>query len=266
MNGESEQGRFQQRWYLYRQLVRRDIEQRYKATAGGMVWAIIQPIIMIGIYVLVFGLIFQPKWPSVASSWDYVLILFLGKIPYLLVTESMSMAAASMHGHVNLVKKTLFPLRIIPLVVIGSCAYHAVIAVLVWVLFYLFIKQDVSWGVILLPLIWLPLILFCVGVCWMLAIFGAYFRDVNQFVASFNIALMFLSPIFYPAASAPGALKIIMNINPLSYAIEASRNLLLWPEHFSWSGYPIQLLASLLCAGAGLMFFNRMRPGLADVL
>lgn len=255
-----------QRLYLLRQLIRRDVERRYKATVGGMAWTVLQPLVMIGIYTVVFGLIFKPKWPTVESSWDYVLILFLGKIPYMFVTESLARSAASIHGHVNLVKKAVFPLNLLPGVSVGGSLYHAFIALMVWVVFFLIIKRDVPYEILLLPVLWLPILLFCLGGCWILAALGAYFRDTEQVVGSFNIALMFLSPIFYPASSAPGPLKIVMSINPLSYAIESARALLLWPEHFAWSGFVVQMTLAICFAAFGLAVFNRLRPGFADAV
>ncbi|BDU15466.1 ABC transporter permease [Lysobacter auxotrophicus] len=255
-----------QRFYLFRQLVKRDIERRYKATFGGMAWAILQPLLMIGIYTIVFGLIFKPRWPAVESPWDYVLILFLGKVPYLFVTESMAMATASMRGHINLVKKAVFPLNLLPGVSLGSSMYHSLIALAVWVVFFVAIKGAVPWAIIALPLLWLPLILFCMGACWVLAALGAYFRDTDQVVGTINIALMFLSPIFYPSSSVPHALKLVMMINPLTHAIEWSRAALLWPAHLDLTLYPLLLAISAVFAVGSLFFFNRLRPGFADVL
>lgn len=258
--------RYAQLYYLYSQMVRRDIERRYKATAGGMLWAIVQPVLMIGIYTVVFGLIFQPRWPAVQSSWDYVLILFLGKIPYLFVTEAFAAATVSMRSHANLVKKAVFPLKLLPGVAVGSSAYHAMIATCVWMAFYVVIKGGVPWAALLLPIIWLPTILFCLGACWLLSAFGAYFRDTDQIVGTFNIALMFLSPIFYPLTSVPPALRQVMVFNPLSHAIETSRALMLWPDKLDLSTYPIYLAAGFLFMLLGYVFFNRMRSGFADAI
>lgn len=258
--------RYSQLYYLYSQMVRRDIERRYKATAGGLLWAIIQPVMMIGIYTVVFGLIFQPRWPSVASSWDYVLILFLGKIPYLFLTESFASAASSMRSHANLVKKAVFPLAILPGVSLGSAAYHAMIALLVWVVFHIFIKGEIPFSVVLLPLIWLPLMMVTLGVSWFLAALGAYFRDTDQVVGTFNVALMFLSPIFYPMASVPPVLRQVMELNPLSYAIESSRALLLWPDKLDLIHYPLHLFIAAVVMTLGFLFFRRMRSGFADAI
>lgn len=259
-------GRYSQLYYLYSQMVRRDIERRYKSTIGGMLWAIIQPVMMIGIYTVVFGLIFQPRWPSVASPWDYVLILFLGKIPYLFITESFASAASSMRSHSNLVKKAVFPLAILPGVSLGSAAYHAMIALAVWVVFYICIKGALPFAVVLLPLVWLPLVMITLGLCWFLSALGAYFRDTDQIVGTFNIALMFLSPIFYPMTSVPPVLRQVMQFNPLSYAIESSRALLLWPEKLDLVHYPLHLTIAAVVMTLGFLFFRRMRSGFADAI
>lgn len=255
-----------QRRFLFTQLVRRDIERRYKATAGGMFWAVAQPLLMIGIYTLVFGVIFRPRWPSTTSPWDYVLILFLGKIPYLFASETLSQSSNAIAGHANLVKRAVFPLQLLPGVSLASSLYHASIALLIWCGLFVAVRGELPLAAPLLVVVWAPLMLFVLAAGWFVAALGAYFRDTVQIVAFANLALMFLSPIFYPVDSAPGLMGRLMLFNPLTFAIEQSRAILLFDGSLDVSGLAVQSAIAAVVAVAALRFFKRVRPGFADAI
>jgi lipopolysaccharide transport system permease protein len=260
------QDRIRQFTFVFSQLVRRDVERRYRGTAAGLAWAVIHPLTMIAIYTVIFGMVFKPRWPEVESTWDYVLILFLGKIPFLFMTEALARSSGTIHAHVNLVKRSAFSLGMLPMVGMGTGLFNAVIAMIIWVVFHIAIKGSFPTGILVIPVLWLPMVLFCLGACWVVAALGAYFRDTEQVVGSFNIALMFLSPIFYPSESLPQMMRNVLQWNPLTFAIEASRGAALWGFGVDWENYFMQLAASVFVAVLGYLFFRRVRPGFADVV
>lgn len=258
--------RIRQFTFVFGQLVRRDIERRYRGTAAGLLWAVIHPLTMIAIYTVIFGMVFKPRWPAVESTWDYVLILFLGKIPFLFMTEALARSSGTIHAHVNLVKRSAFSLEMLPMVGMGTGLFNAMIAMAVWIVFFLSLRGGLPAGLLMIPVLWFPMVLFCLGACWVVAALGAYFRDTEQVVGSFNIALMFLSPIFYPSDSLPEVMRAVLQWNPLTFAIESSRGVALWGFGVDWYGYSIQLLTAACVALLGYVFFKRVRPGFADVV
>jgi len=253
-------------WFVYTQLLRRDVERRYRGTVAGWTWAVLQPLMMIAIYTLVFGFVFRPRWPGADSAWDYVLILFLGKIPFLLATECFARAAVAIHGHSNLVQKSSLNLDLLPAIGLGTGIFNAVIAVMIWSVTFFLIRGEVPWLMPALVMIWLPVIVFTMGVAWIVAAFGAYFKDTEQIVASLNIALMFLSPIFYPSDSLPELFQGLLALNPLTYAIEEARSLLLFDGRFYIGTWLVHMAVALAVFFAGWVFFRRVRPGFADVV
>src|SRR5690606_8890246 len=118
----------------------------------------------------------------------------------------------------------------------------------------------------MLPAIMIPLLLFCTGISWWLASLGVFFRDVGQFTSVLVTALMFLSPIFYPAAALPEPFSTLIYLNPLSIAIEQTREVLFFgvaPSLTQWLGF---CAVGFGAAWMGFTWFQKTRKGFADVI
>jgi len=255
-----------QSWFLFDELLRRDISHRYRGSLGGFAWALAQPLFMLAIYTVVFGFIFKPRWPGMQTGWDYVVVLFLGKIPYIFTQESIGRAPVLIVSHANYVKRLRFPLHLLPLVAVASAFFYAMVAYVIWIAFYVAIRHEFSLLVFVAPLLYLPLALFALGGCWFLASMGTYFKDTLQVVQPVVFGLMFMSPIFYPMAAVPPRLAHLMRLNPLTYPIEELRGLLLFGEPFHANQYLAQACAGLAVALLGYAWFQRTRSGFADVV
>lgn len=253
-------------YFVTGQMVQRDIAQRYRGSVGGLFWAMVQPLMMLGVYTVVFGAILKVKWPGINSALEYSLILFLGLVPYMFVSESISRAPSLIISNVNLVKKVVFPLQILPVMSAATSAVHSGIALLVWGGFYFCVTGSLPWVIFVMPIIWIPLIFVTLGVCWAFASIGAYFRDLIHAVGPITLALMFLSPIFYSYQMAPASLRPILQANPLGFAIESARKMVFqntWP---TVGDYMMQVAIGITCAAAGLALFFGTRDGFVDTV
>lgn len=253
--------------YLLRQLVRRDIQSKHKGTLGGGVWLVAQPLLMLAIYTLVFGLVFQPKWSGAGSIWDFSLILFLGKIPYIYVLETVGRAPSLIVANANYVKRTQFPLEILVLMSQATALFVALVSLLVWFLFYAVIKGGLpNPASLLLPLIYLPMCLAVTGLSYLLSSLGAYFKDVGQIVQPVLFSMMFLSPVFYPISESPGWMRTFLRANPMSQAIEQSRSVLYFAQAMDWAWWAVHMLGGLMVLALGYLWFRKTRGGFAEVL
>lgn len=120
--------------------------------------------------------------------------------------------------------------------------------------------------VVLLPLILMPLILFTVGLTWGLAALGVYLRDIKQAVGIIVMAMMFMSPIFYPASAFPESYRVLFYMNPLTFIIEQTRGVLLWGHLPDWQGLCVYYVVSVVVMWLGFFCFQKTRRGFADVL
>jgi lipopolysaccharide transport system permease protein len=164
------------------------------------------------------------------------------------------------------VKKVVFPLQVLPVVTVGASLFNFVIAVAIMLAAALLLSVPLSWKGLWLPVIVLPVPLLALGLSWGLAALGVYMRDIGQVIGLTTTAMMFLSPLFYPASSVPKHLAPVLLANPITIPIEQARAVLL----FGRSPDPVALglywIAAVAVAFVGYWFFQRTRRGFADVL
>lgn len=252
-------------------MVKREVIGRYRGSFLGILWAFVNPILMLAIYTFVFGVVFKIRLdPQSTDIYDdkfaFALLLFTGLILFNLFSECLSRSPGLVLANVNYVKKVIFPLEILPLVSLGSALFHAGISFLVLFTFMLVIDHPIHWTLIFLPIILLPLLLLILGLSWMLASIGVYVRDIGQFIGLILTMLLFLSPIFYPASALPESVRDYLFLNPLSFVIEQARAVTLYGQLPDWSGLVVYYMLASIVAWAGLIWFMKTRKGFADVL
>jgi len=245
----------------------RDVAARYRGSLMGVFWALLLPLLMLALYSFVFSTVFQVRWGTgEESKAEFTLALFLGLIAFNFFAECMSKAPSSMQSNVTYLTKVIFPVEIIPVVVVLSATMHAAVAFFVWLLGHVVFLGSIHISALYFPLILIPFLLFTFGVTWFLASLGVYLRDLNQVIGVITTALMFLSPIFFPVKSFPENFRFLLYVNPLTPVIEQSRNALLW-------GVPPDLLilgfywvVTAVFAFLGFVWFQKTKAGFADVI
>lgn len=183
-----------------------------------------------------------------------------------LFAECANRAPGLILGNANYVKKVVFPLEILPAIGLCSALFHAGISLVVLLTVQLLVAGSLVWTVLLFPLVLLPLIFTTIGFAWLFAGLGVYLRDIGQIVGVFTTALMFVSPVFFPASALPEKFQILMQLNPLTYIIEEGRNTLIFgnvPDAGAWLR---NLFVGFVIAWLGFAWFQKVRKGFADVL
>jgi len=249
------------------QMTKREVIGRYRGSVLGIAWSFFNPLIMLAVYTLVFSTVFQAKWHTGSTSkTEFALVLFIGMIVHGVLAESLINSPSLMLRHVSYVKKVVFPLEILPWVTLGSTLFHTLISIVVWSLFYMLVNVSFQWTAIFVPLVFLPLILFSLGISWMLASLGVYIRDIAQMTGVLTTILLFMSPVFYPASRLPEPYQTIIYLNPLTFVIEQARDVLMWGNMPNWTGLLIATVLSVLVAWLGFFWFQKTRKGFSDVL
>ncbi len=250
------------------QMTKREVVGRYRGSVLGLFWSFFQPIFMLAIYTFVFSVVFQAKWGQghSESKTEFAIILFTGLIVFNLFSEVINRAPNLILSNVNYVKRVVFPLEILPVVAVGSALFHAMISVLVLLAFHALVTHSLPVTAVLLPVVLFPLLLMTLGGTWILASLGVFLRDVGQTISILTTALMFVSPIFFPASALPEQLRSYLFLNPLTFIIEQARGVLIWGNIPDWQGLGIHLLIDMAIAWFGLFWFQKTRKGFADVL
>lgn len=253
---------------LIGQMTRREVVGRYKGSMMGLAWSFLNPLLMLVIYTFVFRVIFKARWGGASneSRVDFAVILFVGMIIHALFAECVNRAPGLVISNVNYVKKVVFPVEILVPVALGSALFHAAASLLVLIVVIAVTGGTLHPQLLLTPVLLLPIMLIALGVSWFLASLGVFLRDVSQITAVLTTALMFLSPVFYPLSAMPKRFQGLIKLNPLTVAIEQTRDAVIWGRNPDWLSYGTYLLVGLLVAWLGFWWFQRTRRGFADVL
>jgi len=248
-------------------LIEREVVGRYRGSIMGIFWSFFNPVLMLAVYTFVFSVVFKARWSGGSDSKsEFALVLFAGLIVFNLFSECVNRAPGFILSNVNYVKKVVFPLEILPGVALGSAMFHALISLSVWLIAYVIAFGQPHLTVLLLPLVILPLLLFIMGLTWLLASLGVYLRDISQFIAIAVTALMFLSPLFYPVTALPEKYRYLLLLNPLTPAIEQARDVLYWGRVPDLVDFSVYLGGAALIAWLGFAWFQKTRKGFADVV
>ena len=257
--------------WRYRQLilslVHREVVGRYRGSFLGILWSLFNPIFMLAVYTFVFSVIFKARWSTGSESkTEFALVLFAGLIIFNLFAECINRAPALIQANTNYVKKVVFPLEILPLVVFGAAFFHAIISFFVWLVFSFFVFGMPHATSLLFPVVLVPLTLLILGLSWFLASLGVFLRDITQVVGIITTTLMFLTPIFYPIAAIPEKYHPLIYSNPLAFIIEQARGLLIFGLSPDWLNVMLLTLLTLVFTLCGFAWFQKTRKGFADVL
>ncbi|HCK81552.1 MAG TPA: ABC transporter permease [Candidatus Competibacteraceae bacterium] len=253
---------------LFVKLLRRDFAERYRGSYLGVLWSLLLPLLSLLVFTFFFGVIFKMRWAgrSEGSLGELALILFVGMALYSFLAECLGRAPGLIMAHSNYVKNVIFPLEMLPAVMVASGLLTLAATFVVILLLQMALGGGWHWTVLLLPVAVLPLVLFVLGFSWFLASLGVYMRDIQQLIAPLVQLFMFLSPVFYPMAALPEPLRPWLQLNPLASVIEQSRGIILFGQPPAWGPYALCLSGSALVALLGLYWFARTRQGFADVL
>lgn len=248
-------------------LIKREVVGRYRGSIMGLLWSFFNPVLMLIVYTFVFSVVFKSRWVGgTESKTEFALVLFAGLLIFNLFSECITRAPGLVIGNINYVKKVIFPLEILPIVVFGSALFHFLIGFLVWMIFYLLFFGLPGMQILLMPLVLMPLVFIMLGFVWFLASIGVYLRDVTHVVGVAITVLMFLSPIFYPLTALPEPYRIYLHLNPLTFVIEQTRDVMIWGKWIDWPRWMLQTLIGSMIGWLGFAWFQKTRKGFADVL
>jgi len=250
------------------QLLKRDVQARYRGSALGVLWSLVTPIVMLSIYTFVFQTVFKARWADTSgeTTLSFAIVLFLGLSIHGLLTETLTKSPLLIVANQNFVKKIVFPLDILSWVTLLSGLFTFTISFVLLLILILCELKSIPLTALLLPIILLPYCILLLGISWILAALGVYLRDIQQITGTLATLLLFLSPVFYSTSVFPEKYQALLFFNPLSFVVEASRAVLIYGKLPSFVGLAVYFFVALAVAFVGNYFFRRVKPGFADVL
>jgi lipopolysaccharide transport system permease protein len=254
---------------LIRTLVGRELKARYRGTVLGFLWSFINPLLLMVVYTVVFGLIINARDPAFGSKpMLYSLFLFSGILPWTWFSASSLESANVLMTNGNLIKKILFPAEVLPVVTVTANFVHFLFGLPI-LLFFLFVfgKPPTAFA-LFLPVVILVQFVFSLGFSLLLSALTVHFRDIKDILSNFMTFWFFATPIVYsfqfgPLAEKPGLQKIL-GFNPMTQIIEGYHDCLYYGQLIHWKRLGITLLVSLVLFVIGYAVFDRLRDSFPE--
>lgn len=253
---------------LLLQFAQRELAARYKGQQLGLLWAVLTPLMMLGIYTFAFAVVFKTYWRAPDEpKGEFALAVFGSLLVFSVFRECVLRAPGAVIGNRNFVKRVVFPLEILaPADVLVALANMA-IGLLVWLVGWVVLTRSLPHPhVALVPLLMTPVVLATLGVSWILSSLGAFLRDIANMVELGVTVLFFLTPIFYSLDRVPAPVRPILAANPLAATVEEIRRVMMlgvWPD---WQWLGLCLAVSAATALLGYAFFMKSKRAFADVV
>jgi ABC-type polysaccharide/polyol phosphate export permease len=248
---------------LFANLFRRDLQAKYRGSALGVLWAVANPLLLMGVYLLVFGVVWKSPF---ANGGHYPLFLLAGLALWTFFAAAIQSATRSMLDNAMLIRKTRFPRQLVPLSVVGAhlVSFCAMLVLLLALNFVALPRvRATEWLAIPLAALFVCLV---AGIALAAASLNVLFRDVEFIVAALLVPLFFLTPVLYPLsklAQHQHVIAVIHWANPLSPAVEAVRAPL-FLGHMPYWGDALYLVVSAAVALAlGAFVFTRVDDQIA---
>jgi lipopolysaccharide transport system permease protein len=253
--------------FVLTQLIKRDFSLRYRGSLGGALWSVISPMLLLAVYTFMFGVVFQSRWGDLPpGKGTFSMLLYAGMLVHSMFAEVVSRAPTLVLSQPGYVKKLIFPLEILPVVVVANALINAGIGFLLLVVFNTLLGGGLHPTLLLLPLVFLPYAVLVTGLALFLSALGVFVRDLTHAIAFVVAVSIFITPVFYPLNAVPEPYRPLMYLNPLTFVVEQTRGLVLFGDMPDWGGLIIYVGISSLVLWAGLSWFQRSRNGFADVM
>jgi ABC-2 type transport system permease protein len=244
------EGLLKYKWLL-KELVSRDLKVKYKRSILGYAWSLLSPLLMMLVMTAVFSHIFRFNIPN------FPVYFLCGNVVFTFFSESTSMAMTSILQGAGLIKKVYIPKFIFPLSKIISSFVNLMYSLIAVVIIILITKTPVSWTVLLLPIPLIYLFLISLGMGLFVTVLATYFRDMLYLYGIFTMALMYLTPIFYPVEMLPPQILMVVKFNPLYHVVDYFRQVILWGTVPSFRDNFVCIMFCVLFMAIGLIAFKK---------
>lgn len=243
----------------------RDLQSRYVGTLGGILWTFAHPLAVITIFYFVFAVGFKSQGPA---GTPFMLWFVCGLVPWLFFNETLMAATDSITRHAHLIKKTVFPSEILPLVnITAGLVPHTIFLVLVSGLLVWYHVPFTAERVLVVYFLFCTCVLL-VGLGWLLSAIQVFYRDVSHALSIVLNLLFWTTPIVWSPEMIPEGYRGLLFCNPIYYLVEGYRGLLVfnetvWPSAGHTAYFWCVVTAAFM---AGAYVFSRLKPEFTDVM
>jgi lipopolysaccharide transport system permease protein len=240
--------------FLLQNLVLKDFRIRYRNMSLGILWSLINPLVMMGVLTFIFEIVYgQQQIPF------YPLLILSGLVPFNFFTAAWLSGTTSIIVSSQLVKRVPVPREVLPIAaVLSNCLHLAIQLALLLVMAMFFGLYPNRFWLWLLPL-WFLYITFVCGISLLTSAVSVFIRDTQYVVESFNVVLFWLVPIFYSFDMIPDRFKLVYEVNPVAALVMAMRNILIDKRAPATTLIENMVIAAAVSLGVGLLVFKKLK-------
>lgn len=251
--------------WAYRELLYfltwRDIKVKYKQTAMGAAWAIIQPLFMVIVFAVFFGIFMQVP----TDGMPHLVFFYCGLMPWIFFSTALGMCCNSLINNTNLITKIYFPRTLVPLSTIGAGLPDLLITVAILCSIMFYFRLALTWHLLMLPAILLLMMWLATAFGIWLAALTVRYRDIRHALPFVLQLWFFITPIVYPLSVVPEKWHWVMYLNPMTGIVEGVRSAVAGRD-FNWTAIEISAGIALLIFTASIYSFRRLERSFADLL
>lgn len=251
--------------YEYRELLKtsisKDVRGKYKNSILGVMWSFLNPLLQIAVYALVFPLLMRG-----GGIENYTVFICCGLIPWTFFSTAISRTSFTIIENGNIVKKVYFPREILPISIVTSEAVNFLISTIIILAFVIFGGIGISKYIIFYPLVLVAQYVLLIAIGLIVSSISVYVRDLQHLIGVALQLFFYATPIVYSADVIPAEYRWILNINPMTYIIEAYRDIFYNQTMIDIVPLLLLIVGSLVACVIGYMIFNKLQKGFAEQL
>jgi lipopolysaccharide transport system permease protein len=248
--------------YAYRQmlesLVLTDLRTRYKGSFLGFFWTLLNPLLMLAVYSIVFKFIVR------IDLKNYTSYLFIGLISWFLISQALLSGAGVVIRNAGLVKKIYFPKEILPVSVVIGGAINFLFSLIVLFPVLFFSKISLGWPLLMFPIILLVYLIFVLSLTLIISSLNVYFRDLEHIMGIVIMAWFYLTPIVFTSSMIPKEIKIFFNFNPMKIIIESFQNIFFYNKIPNLFELSIVAVFSVVFLNFAFFVFRKLSRNFAE--
>ena len=249
-------------FYLFKMMVR----DKYLGTKFGILWGIIAPLLLLGVYIFVFGFVLKSKIPGSEKSIDFVIWLISGYVPWLAISEAIMASSSSVVSGIALVKNIVFKTELLPIASVFTGLIPFSVGIIVLSILLLVsgngVGLSIFWMVLILPLHFF----FLISLGLFLAASTVFIRDITHVLSSMLMLLLFFTPIFYTMEMMPQLIQSVTFFNPFYHIVQFYRDILVSNTAPNLGGLIYMMVLSSVLFFSGLKFFRKLKGYFVSIL
>jgi lipopolysaccharide transport system permease protein len=224
----------------------------------GLLWTLLNPLLHMGIYVLVFSVYLRVQMDL------YVVFLLCGLLPWIWFSSSLLMGASAIIEGGSLLKKVFFPPQILPTATVTANFVNFLLGIPILCVFLLLYDVKQGWTLCLLPLIMVCQFAFTLGLTLLISAASVHYRDIPHILGHLLTFWFFLSPIVYKSTQVPEQFRALLSLNPLTLFVVAYQNILLYNTAPTWAAFAAMFCVSAFALLSGVLVFTHFRWSFAE--